>query len=131
MKNFIYTIIAVLVIVVGTIIIGNRFDLSRYYPKFFGASKRPIPTGPDARTQNDFYSDMYEWLLKHTVESYKRVVPASQQDINAISFLDQSSHAMAFQVEQQTYQKLAAEGERIVSGGCTDPLVRLWYGLSK
>jgi ankyrin repeat protein len=123
----------VLTLVIVSSVVGATFILSRWYfssTDGYHLSKKAqcIPSGIKARTQKEFYAEMHVWLLRHTVEAYKKNIRPKDQDTAIIAFLKKLSHAEAFPAELRDYRVLVKEGANLIDAGCNDPLVRLWYG---
>lgn len=87
-----------------------------------------IPNGEQARTERDFNEDKYRFMIRHTVESFKKHAVSHSSNNEAVRFLENVCRTVACPSDKQLYRELAREGARLIEKGCDDPLVRVWYG---
>lgn len=127
MRYWVLTLLVVLGVWYATGLMGRlTFNLNGGIDGADGG--RPIPNGINALTQKDYYAQVQAWMLRNTVTAFRHDIGSSEQGNACADFLGKVCRAVAYPLEPQAYRALAAEGEKLVNGGCSDPLVRLWYG---
>jgi ankyrin repeat protein len=85
------------------------------------STKITIPSGKEARTQNDVYREEYKWMLRNVSPERHEALPEYTEFLQNVCsyFTHQSSDDL---------QDIEAMGEKLVSNNIDEPLVLIWYG---
>ena len=86
-------------------------------------AQKPIPAGPDARTEEGFRKIKYEWLIREMVTPYDRVGKKNPQyDDKVRAFLKDFCFDSLWPDGAFGNAKLKQSAEEILKAGCEDPL---------
>ena len=90
---------------------------------------KPIPTTPTAFTEKEFIKKRLNWMVRNTVEAYKRKAHMPhEKDDAAIKFLENACRLNSESDDAPPYEQQEQDGRAIIEAGNDDPLIALWYG---
>ncbi len=92
------------------------------------ALARPIPNGPDARTERDFRRDTLVWLERVTVKVPREQVAGKGRNDAALRFLDGVCSYECLQPGAPSRTTLADQAKSLIKSGERNPVVRAWCG---
>ncbi|MBM4078872.1 MAG: redoxin domain-containing protein, partial [Planctomycetes bacterium] len=92
---------------------------------------KPIPSGPEARTERDYRELLRKWHLRTTVEMYDKVGRRNPAwDAQARRYMERFAAYFGKSPDAPPLSELVKEGEALVALGCDDPVVRYYYGVA-
>lgn len=99
-----------------------REDFSNYQPK-------PIPSGPDVRTDRDFEPIRLKWLKRISIDLYREMgMRDAGWDKQAEALLEAYAQIKGCQHEKPTIREFEALADAAMATECPDPLVRATAG---
>jgi ankyrin repeat protein len=103
-------------------------SLAAFLPCLSHAGK-PIPAGPDARTEENFRKAKYEWLIRETAAPYDTAGKKNPQyDDKVRAFLKDFCFDSLWPDKSPGKAKLREDAKAIARAGCDDPLFLRAYG---
>ena len=92
--------------------------------------RRPIPNGPNARTERDVRRASAAFHRRTLAEAYEKISPHDPRwDKAALAFLETFAKQAVAKTEMKPSQ-LAAQAKAVIDLGCNDPLVLYCYGVA-